>query len=455
MELSRALRIHPSESVALVGAGGKTSAIFTLANQLSGPVVITTTTHMFDRQSNMGDKRWLLSTIQEFENVKKEILWGGVHVLVNGPIRDERIGGAPPDILPGVRDFCKANNIPLLIEADGARMLPVKAPAQHEPAIPEWVDAVIVCCGLSAGGAPLDGLHVHRPEIFSRISGADVGSTLTIEMLSSVIRSRDGGLKNIPDHARRIVLFTQADTARLQASVLGVKANLLGGYDAVVTARSNGLNHKGFHHLEVISAYEKCAGVVLAAGRSSRMNAAGELKQLLEWRGKPFIWHVVQAALQAGLDPVHVVVGAEGDRIIETLKDLPVITVRNADWEQGQGASVREGVRSLPRATGSAVFLMADQPHIQPTLIQSLIEKHTATLAPIVAPMIAGKRGNPVLFDRDTFADLSILKGDIGGRALFSRYPIDWLPWSDDSMLTDIDTPEDYRQFLERDKNHA
>ena len=60
-----------------------------------------------------------------------------------------------------------------------------------------------------------------------------------------------------------------------------------------------------------------------------------------------------------------------------------------------------------------------------------------------------GQRANPVLFDRNTFADLLQLQGDIGGRALFSRYPVAWLEWHDPAVLQDIDTPEDYRRLLQ------
>jgi molybdenum cofactor cytidylyltransferase len=453
MELFRALRILPGESVAFVGAGGKTSSIFSIARQTRGPVVVTTTTHLFDHQSSMGDGRWPVNTIHDFEVIKKEILRGGVHVLVGGSIWNDRVGGAPPDVLLSLRDFCKENNIPLLIEADGAKMLPVKAPAVHEPAIPTWVDVVVTCTGLSAIGEPLDAVHVHRPEVFSRITSTKLGSTLTIEMLASALNSPDGGLKNIPSGARRIALFNRADNALLQAGVNRVVPSLLDKYDAVVTAKSIGLDEKGFHFLKALSANEKCAGVILAAGKSTRMGVYGGLKQLLEWRGKPFLWHVVQAALQAGLDPVHVVIGAESECIKNAMQSLPVVIIPNADWEQGQGTSVRTGIESLPATIGAAIFLMADQPHIQPTLVRSLVEKHTGTLAPIVAPLIDGQRGNPVLFDRDTFAELKTLQGDTGGRALFSRYPIQWQPWSDSGMLMDIDTPEDYRQFLERNGN--
>ncbi|MBW7918094.1 MAG: nucleotidyltransferase family protein, partial [Anaerolineales bacterium] len=57
------------------------------------------------------------------------------------------------------------------------------------------------------------------------------------------------------------------------------------------------------------------------------------------------------------------------------------------------------------------------------------------------------RRANPVLFDRVTFADLLQLKGDVGGRAIFHKYKVDYLPWHDETLLLDVDTPEDYERL--------
>jgi molybdenum cofactor cytidylyltransferase len=452
MELLKALRIEAGESIAFVGGGGKTSAIFTVARQVDGPVVITTTTHMSVEQTLMGDQRWSPTDRASFDVIKPEILKGGVNVIVSGTQDGERVGGLPEDVLADVRDFCKQNNIPFLIEADGSKMLPAKAPAQHEPVIPIWVDKVVVCCGLSAIGTTLDAWHVHRPEVFSIITGARMGSPLIFKHLESQLLSEEGGLKNIPPQARRIVLFNQADTPELQSGVQGISGNLLEKYDGVITSNSTGLDTKGFNILEALSVQEKCAGIILAAGKSSRMGDTGEVKQLLDWHGKPFLWHIVQATLRAELNPVIVVTGAKRKRIQQELIDLPVTFVNNPDWESGQSTSVRAGIEALPDSIGSAVFLMADQPQIQPTLIQSLIEKHSQNLPAIVAPLIDGARGNPVLFDRITFEELKKLQGDTGGRGVFSKFSIEWLPWSDARMLMDVDTPEDYQKLLRMEK---
>ena len=124
-----------------------------------------------------------------------------------------------------------------------------------------------------------------------------------------------------------------------------------------------------------------------------------------------------------------------------------MLLIHNPDWEAGQSTSVRCGLRTLPDAIGSAVFLLADQPQIPIELVQALKDHHAQALSPIVAPLIDERRGNPVLFDRVTFADLQLLTGDVGGRAVFAKYPSATVPWPDANLLLDVDTPEDYQRL--------
>jgi molybdenum cofactor cytidylyltransferase len=78
------------------------------------------------------------------------------------------------------------------------------------------------------------------------------------------------------------------------------------------------------------------------------------------------------------------------------------------------------------------------------------MELHSVDLPPIVAPLILEeRRGNPVLFDRSTFSDLLALRGDSGGRSLFSKHHVQYMPWHDASLLLDVDTEEDYRRLVE------
>ena len=97
--------------------------------------------------------------------------------------------------------------------------------------------------------------------------------------------------------------------------------------------------------------------------------------------------------------------------------------------------------------TGGGIFLLADQPQITPAIIHALVEEHAATLAPVIAPLVLDQRANPVLFDRVAFSDLMTLKGDVGGRGIFSKYKVSYLPWHDDALLLDVDTPEHYQRL--------
>ena len=190
---------------------------------------------------------------------------------------------------------------------------------------------------------------------------------------------------------------------------------------------------------------ESVAGIILAAGASQRI---GRAKPLLLWRGKPFIYQVAHTALEAGLSPVVAVTGAQADEVRAALAGMPVEIVHNSHWAEGQSTSVQAGLQAVPAETTAVIFLLADQPHIPAALVRALIEQHAQTRSLIVAPMIEGKRGNPVLFDRSTFSDLMSLHGDAGGRLVFSRYPITYVPWNDPNLLLDVDTLEDYERLL-------
>jgi molybdenum cofactor cytidylyltransferase len=97
---------------------------------------------------------------------------------------------------------------------------------------------------------------------------------------------------------------------------------------------------------------------------------------------------------------------------------------------------------------GAAIFLLADMPQITAEVLRALVEAHARELPAVLAPVVEDRRTNPVLFDRVTFPDLGQLTGDVGGRAIFSKYSPVYLPWLDDALLRDVDTPDDYRKLM-------
>jgi len=463
MRLSQAIRLSNSPCLALVGAGGKTTALFQLARELSPPVIVTATTHLHVDQIKFADSHWNGEKPEDLAGIEENL---GAVMLVTGPVEGFRTTGLNDNLLSWLHELCASHNLPLLIEADGSRQRPLKAPADHEPAIPEFIETVVVVAGLTGLGESLTSQFVHRPEIFARLGSLKMGATISMEALSHVLLHPAGGLKNIPLQARRIVLLNQADTPELQAMAKKLAEKLLPAYHSVIIA--------SLKRSQIHAVYEPVAGIILAGGGSSRF---GQPKPLLDWRGKPFVHAVAETALAAGLSPVMVVTGAQAEQVETTVNDLPVIIVRNEEWHSGQSSSIRAGLASLaplhppfggppfpshPNSeneskaeekveVGSAIFLLADQPQTTPPVLHALIEEHARTLAPIVAPLVGGQRANPVLFDRVTFPDLMALTGDVGGRAIFSRYPVNYLPWHDESLLSDVDTPEQYRKLVNGD----
>ena len=477
MNLAQALRLLPPpslsdtspkskgygggrEGVALVGAGGKTTALFKLARELPPPVIVTATTHLHVDQIKLADSHWNGEKLEDLASFQENL--GGV-MLITGAIDGDRTTGLNDNIVSQLREICASHNLPLLIEADGSRQKPLKAPANPEPAIPEFIETVVVVAGLTGLGKPLTEQFVHRPDIFALLSGLKIGETITLKALLRVLVHPAGGLKNIPPQARRIVCLNQADTPELQAQGKTLAEELLSAYHSIIIA--------SLKQSQIHAVYEPVVGIILAGGRSSRY---GQPKPLLDWHGKPFVRVVAETALAAGLSPVVIVTGAKAEKVEPSVNDLPVIIVRNGDWQNGQSTSIRAGLASLSPPhpdsghlplppscktgkrkdseamgkVGAAIFLLADQPQITSTVVRALIEEHARTLTPIVGPLIGGQRSNPVLFDQVTFPDLIALSGDAGGRAIFSQYPVNYLTWYDESQLSDVDTPEEYQKLV-------
>lgn len=228
------------------------------------------------------------------------------------------------------------------------------------------------------------------------------------------------------------LVMDQADDVLLQAKAGRLAKAFMGRYERVcVTSPDMNSTFACFH---------KIAGIVLAAGGSSRFKGP---KQLLSWGDETFISQVVKTAMLAGLDPIYVVVGAFQEDVISALKGLPVRIVENIDWQQGQSTSIRAAMEALEQGIHGAMFLLADQPQITPRLIRALMENVYLSGKSIVAPMVNGKRSNPVYFAEIAFNELKTLQGDQGGRALFSKYSPQYVDWLDDRMAMDVDTSED------------
>jgi molybdenum cofactor cytidylyltransferase len=443
MNLSQALRASRSSCIAFAGAGGKTTALFQLAQEQS-PAIVTASTHLGAWQISRADRHFIWPEGEPFPG-EELALQSGVSATT-GELRGDRYKGLSLTQLEALHQITLRNKLPLFLEADGSRQKPLKAPAHHEPVIPAFTDTVVVVAGLSGLGRALSDSNVHRSELFAELIDEPAGAMVTPEMLAKLLTHPLGGLQNMPERARRIALLNQADTPELQAQASSLSKALLAAYDTVIIASlMPAAPGMGDAPAAIHGRHEQIAGIVLAAGSSSRF---GKPKQLLDYQGRSFVRRASEVALAAGLSPVVMITGAHGELVEGEVAGLPLMVIRNEFWGDGQSTSIVAGVQSLPAGAGGAIFLLVDQPQVTPQIIQALVERHAVTGAAIVAPLAADRRANPVLFDQKTFGDLQQLTGDVGGRAIFSRFGVEYVIWHDESLLFDVDTEADYRKLL-------
>jgi molybdenum cofactor cytidylyltransferase len=187
----------------------------------------------------------------------------------------------------------------------------------------------------------------------------------------------------------------------------------------------------------------RVAAVVLAAGQSRRMG--GPNKQLETVGRTPLVRRVVERVLQSKASPVVVVTGHQRERVEQALAGLPVRFVHNPDYAEGLSTSVKAGVAALPPEADAALVSLGDMPQVDARLIDRLVGAFDpANGALIVVPTFEGKRGNPVLWSRRFFRDLSELQGDVGARHLIGAYAdaVVEVAAENRAVFFDIDTPD-------------
>ena len=192
--------------VAIVGGGGKSSLMFALAEALPGRVVMTTTTRIFASQMQLADEVITLADA----GWEARLSGSGSNLLVVGHVDGDRAVGVPPK-LPA-QWLAQAGVDWVVVEADGSRMLPVKAPADHEPVVPAECDLVVAVAGIDALEQPIADI-AHRPERVAAIAGLEPSDHLTPEALARVLAAPEGGLKNLPVGSRAALLLNKVETS--------------------------------------------------------------------------------------------------------------------------------------------------------------------------------------------------------------------------------------------------
>ncbi|MCX7030912.1 MAG: selenium cofactor biosynthesis protein YqeC [Spirochaetes bacterium] len=242
--------------LAFVGAGGKTSALYALAGELAADgarVLVTMTTMIYDPASEGGRGLEGVDVLHEFapdtnreshssigsreralDRIRARAAPGKVFCVASKALPSEgKLRGIDPDLLEALAPAFDY----LLVEADGSRRLPVKAPGPAEPVMPPCADLVLGCVGLDCLGRPIAADTVHRHERFADLVGAQTGEAITAAHLVALATAKAGLFKAAPPSARRLVVLNKADllSASSLDSVLGAfESSPLNGIDLIV-----------------------------------------------------------------------------------------------------------------------------------------------------------------------------------------------------------------------------
>jgi CTP:molybdopterin cytidylyltransferase MocA len=191
------------------------------------------------------------------------------------------------------------------------------------------------------------------------------------------------------------------------------------------------------------------AAVILAAGRSTRMRA---FKPLLPFGPDTVIERIIATVREAGVETLRVVVGWQADLLVPVLERHGVPWIRNDRFEEGMYASIQAGVGSLPAGVSAFFLLPGDMPLVRAATLSRLIAEWDRRPSGILYPCHEGRRGHPPLIAGAYIPEILREVPPGGLRTLLARHAEDSrdVEVSDPGVLMDLDTPEEYRQSLDK-----
>ncbi len=439
------LRPH-NELIAFVGGGGKTSLLFALGAALPGRRILTTTTRIFAAQMSRAEVV-IFFTAEHAEDAEAKIGEAldevGVCLVVGGIVGDKAVG-VPPE-LPGAW-LARPDVDFVLVEADGSRMRPIKAPAAHEPVIPPETTLVVPVVGIDA----LDGRFLditHRPEIAAQLLPHLVtGERLSVADVARLMAHPQGGLKGVPDGARVVPFINKVETAAQRSDARQIAQQLLHTprIERVLIGAAKS-------EQPVREVHQRVTAVILAAGEGRRMGQP--TKQLLPWGSTTVLGQTIRNVQQTAVHHTLVITGHEAAAVQQIAHSAGAETLHNPAYATGEMlSSLQTAVHALDESVTAVLVLLGDQPMVQPETMDLLLAAYWQGHGDLVAPVFEGRRGNPVLIGRRFFAELLALPPGDAPRTLLCRHAdqLHLVPVPTDDILRDLDSPEQYERERSR-----
>jgi probable selenium-dependent hydroxylase accessory protein YqeC len=228
VNIINAIDIHLNlpELVCFVGAGGKTTAMFALAQALKSlnkRILITTTTNIFYPKQHECDA--VIVNEKPNTGIFHSITKGSITVFGSEIVNERKLAGVNTLFIEKL--YQEELFDCMLVECDGSKRKPIKAAAYYEPAMPASTTKTIGVIGLDAVGKPIDEKYVHRPELFCSVVNRRMGELIDTEVVVNLIVSPQGLFKGAPDGSAKYVLLNKAENAQAKVNAGAILTGLL------------------------------------------------------------------------------------------------------------------------------------------------------------------------------------------------------------------------------------
>lgn len=428
-KLKDILGINKNDCVSIVGAGGKTTMMFKLAEELKNEkVCVTTTTKIFVPEKFQYDYFFKGEILDN--TLKSEAR--GVYVIT-GDINEK---GKLTPLNGGTLDKCFDNFDYMLIESDGSRGKSIKGWNDNEPVIYINTTKTVCIVDVSIVDKEITEDNVFRLDEFRKITSP--GETVGISHLSQMANHPNGLLKN--SLGERILFVNKVESERefdnaSKLVTLILSADAKCSYDKIII----GSLKSG----EYYTAYndKNIAAIILASGNSARM---GSDKLRMNFKGMYLVEHILKKISTMYFYKKMIIV--RDDKLNDIAYKYNVLNKKNIEFNLGQSQSIKIGVKNSPEADSYMLFV-GDQPFIKSETILKMISKYNET-DNIIMCRCNNHFGNPAIFPSRYKGELLELSGDVGAKSILNKHKseISFVE-VEEIELFDIDTIEELKKF--------